>query len=314
MEFIHCSMILLTVISLLSSHQLKAQPPIGSPTPARALDSLLQDYAYRAFDRPRTGVPYDGIAPSNVSGVKIAVLRLRDGSFRNRGFKSYKEFEIPNGVIVQPYVRRLALVYHNLGNWSSVYYVLPPGYCYLTPVIGFLAYNAENISASNLPELDLWASKWAIWIRFSTVKAVPNGMKARCVWFNLDGSLEFRDLVGTNLCLTYGQGHFSIVVNSSRLAPSPAPSRGLSPEGGERDESVAWKIIGAVIGGFMGLILVAFFVALVESYRRRKKVEQMERDAEVVEALDMAQVGSVRAPVAIGTRTRPVELEDEYVP
>ncbi|XP_073113053.1 uncharacterized protein [Elaeis guineensis] len=289
MEFIHCSMILLTVISLLFSHQLVALPPNGSPTPARALDSLLQDYAYQAFDRPHTGVPYDGIAPSNVSGIKIAVLRLRNGSFRNRGFRSYKEFEIPIGVIVQPYVRRLALVYHNLGNWSSVYYALPPGYSYLTPVIGFLAYNAENISSSNLPELDLWTSKLAIWIRFSTVKAVPNGMKAR-------------------------QGHFSIVVNSSGLAPSPALSQGLSPEGGERDESVAWKIIGAVIGGIMGLILVAFFVALVATYRRKRKVEQMERDAEVAEALDMAQVGSARAPVAIGTRTRPVELEDEYVP
>lgn len=305
-------MILLIVISLLSGHQLRAQPPNSSPNPARALDSLLQDYAYRAFDRPHTGVPYDGIAPSNISGVKIAVLRLRNGSFRNRGFESYKEFEIPSGVIAQPYVRRLALVYHNLGNWSSIYYSLPPGYSYLTPVIGFLAYSAENISASNLPELDLLASKLAISIRFGTVKAVPNGMKARCVWFDLDGSLEFRDLEGSNVCLTCRQGHFSIVVNSSRLAPSPVPGRGLSPEGGGRDESVAWKIVGAVIGGFMGLILVAFFVALVESYRRRRMVEQMERDAEAGEALDMTQVGSARAPVAIGMRTRPAELEDEH--
>ncbi|XP_038979931.1 uncharacterized protein LOC103702233 [Phoenix dactylifera] len=233
MEFIQCSMILLAVISLLSGHQLKAQPANISPTPARALDSVLQDCAYRAFDQPHTGVPYVGIAPSNVSGVKIAVLRLRNGNFRNRGFKRYKEFEIPNGVIVQPYVRRLALVYHNLGNRSSIYCSLPPGYSYLTFVIGFLAYNAENISASNLPELDLVASKSAISIRFSTAKAVPNGRTARCVWFNLDGSLEFRYLVGSNLCSTYRQGHFSIVVNSCRVAPSPVPSRRLSFEGEE---------------------------------------------------------------------------------
>ncbi|KAK8560897.1 hypothetical protein V6N13_026332 [Hibiscus sabdariffa] len=35
---------------------------------AIALDALLQDYAYRAFVRPKTGVLYDVVIPSNLIG------------------------------------------------------------------------------------------------------------------------------------------------------------------------------------------------------------------------------------------------------
>ncbi|KAJ8562068.1 hypothetical protein K7X08_000805 [Anisodus acutangulus] len=49
---------------------------------ARLLDSVLQDYAFRAFVRPRTGIPYDGNVPSNSTGIKVTALRLRSGSMR----------------------------------------------------------------------------------------------------------------------------------------------------------------------------------------------------------------------------------------
>ncbi|KAK4370280.1 hypothetical protein RND71_009755 [Anisodus tanguticus] len=49
---------------------------------ARLLDSVLQDYAFRAFVRPRTGIPYDGNVPSNFTGINVVVLRLRSGSMR----------------------------------------------------------------------------------------------------------------------------------------------------------------------------------------------------------------------------------------
>ncbi|KAL4296307.1 hypothetical protein GQ457_12G007580 [Hibiscus cannabinus] len=38
---------------------------------ARALDSLLQDYAYKAFVRPKTGVLYDGVFPSNLTRFRL---------------------------------------------------------------------------------------------------------------------------------------------------------------------------------------------------------------------------------------------------
>ncbi|MCD7448547.1 hypothetical protein HAX54_044151 [Datura stramonium] len=40
-----------------------------------SLDSVLQDYAFRAFVRPRTGIPYDGNVPLNFTGIKVAALR-----------------------------------------------------------------------------------------------------------------------------------------------------------------------------------------------------------------------------------------------
>ncbi|KAL4354607.1 hypothetical protein GQ457_06G011070 [Hibiscus cannabinus] len=57
---------------------------------ARALDALLHDYAYMAFVRPKTGVLYDGIVPSNLPIIQIATIRLRNGSLRNRGVKMYR--------------------------------------------------------------------------------------------------------------------------------------------------------------------------------------------------------------------------------
>lgn len=81
---------------------------------APALDALLQDYVYRAFVHPRTGVVFDGTVPLNLTGIKVSGMRLRSGSLFKRGVHSYKEFGIPKGVVIQPHVKRLVLVYQNL--------------------------------------------------------------------------------------------------------------------------------------------------------------------------------------------------------
>ncbi|XP_008788048.2 uncharacterized protein LOC103705920 [Phoenix dactylifera] len=311
MESVHHFMIILVLVGVLSAYQYKAQSTGGSIISSRSLDALLQDYAFRAFVRPRTGIQYDGQVPSNITGIKIAALRLRSGSLYNRGV-SFKEFHIPKGVIVQPYVERLVLVYQNLGNWSSTYYNLP-GFTYLTPVLGLLAYDAVNLSANNLPELGVIVSKSPISINFTNVSMAPS---ARCVYFNLDGIPEFGDLVSSSACLTYRQGHFSIVVNTSGVAPSPAPSEvpspSPSPVRAKRNASKVWKIVGAVVGGFAALVLLALLVAWMCRYRQKRKVAEMERHADVGEALQMARVGTTQAPLASGTRTQPV-LENEYV-
>jgi len=314
----HHVLILVAFVTILCACQCKAQSPNPSTTSSRQLDSLLQAYAYLAFDHhPHTGTIYDAAVPSNLTGIKLAVVRLRSGSLRTRGVKSYKEFQIPSGVIIQPYVTRLAFVYHNLGNWSSVYYPLP-GFTYLAPVLGLLAYRAANLTATNLNELDVVASKLPISIKFTDVKSVPSGLTAQCVLFDLDGLPEFRDLASDNVCSTYSQGHFSIVVNSTGLAPSPAPSPGPSPGlvpgpgGGKSHKSGTWKIVAGVVGGFVGLVLLALLVAWILRYRKNKKVAEMEQRAELGESLQMSRVGATQAPVASGTRTQPV-LESEYV-
>lgn len=300
---------------------LTAQSTSGS---ARALDSLLQDYAYRAFDRPKTGIPYNGTVPSNLTGIKIAALRLRSGSLYRRGVE-YKEFDIPEGVSEIPYVERLVLVYQNLGNWSWTFYPLS-GYTYLAPVLGLLAYDASNLSAKNLPELVIRATVDPIKIKFSEVKAAPAGEVAKCVWFDLDGMPTFSNVIN-NVCSTIQQGHFSIVTKS--LAPSPAPGPpGPSPsilppsavptprgEGkkGKKNKEKVWIIVGSVLGGVALLGLLALLVLWAQKFQQRKKMQQMERAAEVGEALHMTPIGNTKAPAATVTRTQPV-LESEYVP
>ncbi|KAF7831212.1 uncharacterized protein G2W53_013545 [Senna tora] len=272
---------------------LNAQPLFPLPSSgvsARSLDALLQDYAFRAFFRPRTGVPYDGAVPSNLTGISVSAMRLRSGSLRIRGVDRYKEFQIPIGVVEQPYVERLVLVYHNLGNWSDQFYPLP-GYTYLAPVLGLLAYSAANLSASELPELDIRASDKPILIKFPDVKSSPSSSSSspKCVYFDLQGSVQFDMLLPGNVCSTVKQGHFSIVVEESS-PPSPSPSPSPSPRSwGEEEE---------------------------EEVRRSKKdtkIQKMEWAAESNENLQIASIGGTKAPLALGTRTRPV-IETDYIP
>ncbi|KAK4755463.1 hypothetical protein SAY87_009220 [Trapa incisa] len=222
----HVIILLCCLFGPLQNHVI-AQSTTGlSIGPARALDAILQDYAYRAFVQPRTGIPYDGTAPLNLSGITISAMRLRTGSLRNRGVQSYKEFEIPKGISLNPYVKRVVLVYQNLGNWSTSYYGLP-GYTYLTPVIGLLAYDAVNLSATNLPELKVKATGNPILIHFSDAKSAPPGLTVKCVWISLSGSVSFSSPISGNTCSAVYQGHFSMAVES--IAPAPAPEMSPAP-------------------------------------------------------------------------------------
>jgi hypothetical protein len=319
MGFLACAC-LLQLLFLGSSPAAAAQQP---PTPpARALDATLQDYAYRALARrPRTGIVYNGTVPADLAGVAVSALRLRSGSLRRRGFPGYFQFALPAGVVARPRVERAVLVYSDLGNLSDRYYPLPPGYAYLAPVLGLLAYDAANLSAAGLPELSLVASTTPILVTFGSVRALPSGGPApRCVWFDLDGAPQFRDPEASgNVCAAYRGGHFSIAVNSTVVAPpapapaSPAAIAPLVPGTGGRatGNSQAWKIAGTVVGSAAALGLLASVLLCLVRYKRVKKLEVMERNSEVGETLRMAQVGRAQAPVALWTRTQPV-IESEY--
>ncbi|KAG6468713.1 hypothetical protein ZIOFF_073406 [Zingiber officinale] len=316
-ECIHHLMILLGLNVLLFAYEYKAQAPGASA--ASSLNTLLQDYAYRALVRPITGVTYNGTVPMNLTGMRIAAVRLRSGSLRRKGI-SYKEFQIPLGLIVQPYVERLVLVYHNLGNWSSFYYPLP-GYTYLTPVLGLLAYDATNLSAINLPELSIVVSGLFISINFTSVTPVRSGAIARCVWFGVNGTSNLQELASSNTCSSiYGLGHFSIVVDSSEIAPSEAPSLlpgpgpgpVPSPSGSKNSNSKAWRIVGGVVGGLVALVVLTLLVFCIHRARKKKKMVQLEQHADAGVPLQTARIGNTPIPVASGTRTQPL-LENELV-
>jgi hypothetical protein len=299
-------------------------PPVAAQSqplsPARMLDATLQDYAFRAFVRPRTGIAFNATLPANLTGIAVSAVRLRSGSLRRRGFDGYFEFDIPTGVVVQPRVERMVLVYQNLGNWSDFYYPIP-GYTYLAPVLGLLVYNAFDLTAVGLREQNIIVTESPISVAFSNVREVPLGGPApRCVYFDLNGVPQFSDLNATNLCSTYRQGHFSIVVNSSALppAPAPAPSGAIAPPlppaggNGRKGNSKAWKIAGGVVGAAVALGLLASLIICLVRHKKHKKLEAMEWNAEVGETFRMAQVGRSQAPVASGTRTQPV-IENDYV-
>ncbi|CAJ1948242.1 unnamed protein product [Sphenostylis stenocarpa] len=294
---------------------------------ARSLDVILQEYAFRALVKPKTGTIYNATShlPSNFTGVKIAALRLRSGSLRRRGVvPSYNEFEIPIGVIEKPYVKRLVLVYQNLGNWSNRYYPLP-NYTYLAPVLGLLAYNGSNLSATDLPTLNVNASAEPIKVKFLDVRDPPLGAVVRCVWFDLQGSSNFSNVTGGNTCSTSTQGHLSIVAETSVLPPpppslpppvSPAPSPPSPPPVVPKESKSSKKvgvIVGSVLGGIVFLVLLCLLVLWVLKYKQTKKIQQMERAADAGEALHIATVGDTKAPAATVTRTQPT-LEHEYVP
>ncbi|KAF5737310.1 hypothetical protein HS088_TW13G00189 [Tripterygium wilfordii] len=293
-------------------------PEIRSQSNNRAEDlgPLLQDYAFRAFVRPKTGVPYDGVAPSNLTGIKVAVMRLRSGSLKRRGVLMYKEFEIPPGVMESQYVKRLVLVYHNLGNWSTIYYPLT-GYSYLTPVLGLVAYSATNLSATNLPELEIRATGDPIKIKFPEVRSAPDGLVARCVWYDRHGLANFSSVLSGNACSTTQQGHFAIVVESVAPPPAPIPPSGGGPapsgEGKKKKtNSRIWIIVGSVLGGLALLLLLAFLLLWMRKYKHKRRMQKMENAAEVGETLRMTTIGDTKAPSAMLTRTQPT-LESEYV-
>ncbi|KAK7305568.1 hypothetical protein VNO77_43474 [Canavalia gladiata] len=293
-----------------SSSQLSPDTGISS----RTLDAILQDWAFKAFLRPKTGVPYDAQVPRSLKGVRVSAMRLRSGSLRTRGVESYKEFQIPIGVFEQPYVERLVLVYHNLGNWSEKFYPLP-GYSYLAPVLGLMSYSGSNLSASELPELDIRASEKPILIKFHDVKPASSGSVPKCVYFDLHGSVQFDILLHGNVCSTFQQGHFSIVVES--IAPSPAPAAvavaaDVGGNGG-KNKSLVWIIVTSVVVGCLLFIMLSLLVAKVRRTKRGMKIQQLEWVAETNETLQMTSIGGTKAPLAVGTRTRPT-IENDYIP
>ncbi|KAL8241506.1 hypothetical protein R6Q59_014860 [Mikania micrantha] len=310
--------ILFTKIPSFNSQSSPSTPQISYSS--RFLDSVLQDHAFQAIPRhrPVTGVIYDGIVPANLTGTTVSVLRLRSGSMRKRGFKGFKEFDIPKGIVENPYVKRVMFVYHNLGNWSEVYYPLP-GYLYLSPVVGLLAYNAVNLTAKGLPELDLRAQEDPILIKFKTLKVVPDGVSPICVLFDLFGGVAFDRMLNGSVCSSVNQGHFGIVVENNAPAPAPVPARvpeepiaGGRGGGGGGSRNRGWWVGGSVAGVVLLAALVVVFVLWVRWCRGTKRMEKMTDAAERGVPLAVTAVGRAEVPVAMATRTKPV-LESEYV-
>ncbi|KAK4370281.1 hypothetical protein RND71_009756 [Anisodus tanguticus] len=119
------------------------------------------------------------------------------------------------------------------------------------------------------------------------------GLSPKCVYFKLDGAVEFDNLLNGYVCKTTKQGHFSIVVEFITAEPEPA-SGGVSGSGtdGHKSGKKKWVIFGSVVGGFVAVALVSLvlLITCLKKYDKQKKIDRMEeaadRDVEFGDVID----------------------------
>lgn len=257
------------------------------------LDSFIQESAFKALvrHRPHTGALYKAMLPSNLSGMEVAVIRLRSKTLWRKGV-NVSNFHIPPRTVSIPHVKRLTIVYHNLGNWSSSYYNVP-GYSLVTSVVGFLVFDASNVGAKSARNISLGLmEEEAITVSFPGL-VLPRGMisAAKCVAFGSNGTIDISGMISPNVCYGSDQGHFSVVVGLER----------------KQKPWYLW-VTGTVLGCGV-LVLVAYSVVVVGRRLKTKEIESMEKHAEDAEILDNRWIGSSKLPSATITRTQP-DLEN----
>ncbi|KAJ9188265.1 hypothetical protein P3X46_003637 [Hevea brasiliensis] len=262
-----------------------------------SLEASIHNYAMEALVKRRTGTLLNVSLPANFSGIQASVVRLRSSSLWEKGV-NFTSFYIPPRVIPFPFGRRVAIVYHNLGNWSSYYYEVP-NYSLVAPVIGFVAYDASNLSALGNETLKFSALGSPIVVSFPNtgIGALKNGnAELKCVKFNDGGLVQFRNLT-EGRCLTQGDGHFSIAIPSSES---------------KKKKSWAWRVIGFA-AGFIGLVLVVVIMITAYKLVRSKKIREMEGESEKGVAFDTKWIGRSKMPSASMVRTQPA-LEHGDIP
>ncbi|RDX97234.1 hypothetical protein CR513_20011, partial [Mucuna pruriens] len=259
---------------------------------SESLNSLVQDFAFRSLvkHRPQTGALYDALLPRNLSGMDVSVVRLRSRRLWNKG-ANFSYFRIPPRTMSVPHVRRLAIVYQNLGNWSSLYYTLP-GYSFISSVVGFMVFDASNVTDTSLRNLTLNTMGQPISIQFPNISFMGRGSinsRVRCVAFNANGTFHITEMSSPGVCYSRDQGHFSVVL----------------PLENKLGTWYLW-VIGFVVGIF-GLMIVGY-AGFSSSMRllKTKRIQAMEKQANEDQVLESRWVGNSKMPSAAVTRTQPV--------
>ncbi|CAI9784651.1 unnamed protein product [Fraxinus pennsylvanica] len=262
------------------------------------LAAILHDHVYKALinERPHTGALHNASLPANFAGIKVSAVGLRSKTLWRKG-ANFTGFHIPPKSLPVPYVRRILIVYHNLGNWSSLYYNLS-GYSLISPVVGFMVYDASHLSNrnKNISKLELNTRGKSISIEFHS-SMVDKGTQERvkCAAFDAYGKVFLSEMNLPNMCYSKTQGHFLIVI----------------PNKNKQKVWVLW-VIGFLFG-LLGLILVGLAATLVAKSVADKRTQEMEKEADDGEFLDTYWIDSSKMPRAAVTRTSPV-LESTILP
>lgn|ERR1711971_64583 len=255
-----------------------------------SLNAFIHDHADNSLFKPRTGTLYNIPLPANFSGMEVSVVRLRTGEFSAKG-ANFTFFHIPPKIQPMPSAKRIAILYQNLGNWSSYYYNVP-GYRLVAPVVGFMAYDSSISSTVGNRKVEFSIMGDPISVHFWHINVTEGeNVTPKCVKFSADGSSKLQDMNGSYVCITQGEGHFSVVV--------PKKQEGLIVR--------FWAL------GFVGLVLVVLVMVTIFGLSRRKKMRQMEKQSERGVAFDTFWIGGSKMPSASMVRTQPA-LENRYVP
>ncbi|CAL0312606.1 unnamed protein product [Lupinus luteus] len=266
-------------------------------TASETFNSLVQDFAFRSLvkHRPPTGALYDAVLPQNLSGMDVSAVRLRSRRLWKKG-ANFSYFRIPPRTISIPHVRRLVIVYQNLGNWSSHFYNLP-GYSLISSVVGFMVFDASNVTDVRFRNLTLNTMGQPIFIQFHNVTFVGgSNSRVRCVAFSANGTFQVTLMSSPGLCYSRDQGHFAVV---------------LPIEKKRRHRQWYLWVIGFVVG-FSGLIAVVYAGFLSIKLLKAKRIQAMERQANEDIILENRWVGNSKLPSAAVTRTQPV-LESSVI-
>lgn len=271
---------------------------------ADSFGGFVHKYANNSLSKPRTGVVYNISLPSNYSGIQVSYIRLRSGSFWVRG-ADLSWISFPPKITTVPYVKRLAIVFENLGNWSSSFYQLP-GYTLVAPVIGFTAYDSSSNSSTlgNTKIHLIILGRNPILVRFPKVKLGENAVKKKpqCVKFGAGGTFELKNMTGPTSCSVTDIGHFSLVIPTPPMVEKKKKKKMLWE----------WWVVGFGVG-LLGLALMGLVLMAVLRLVRRKNIKDMERESDRGVSFDNVWIGKSKMPSASMVRTQPA-LENSYVP
>ncbi|XP_058732092.1 uncharacterized protein LOC131605933 [Vicia villosa] len=258
-------------------------------TASESINSQVQDFAFRSMARHRhqTGALYDTLLPRNLSGMDVSVVRLRSRRLWNEG-ANFSYFRIPSRTVAIPRVRRVAIAYQNLGNWSSHFYNLP-GYSLISSVVGFMVFDASNVRDKSFKNLTLNTMGQPISIQFPNVKFMSGiNSKARCVAFYGNGTFQLTMMSSPGVCHSRDQGHFSVVLPLEK----------------KRRRWYIWVIVCVL--GIFGLIILGYVGFSSMRLLKTKKIQAMEKQAVEDMVFESRWVGDSKMPSATVTRTQPV--------
>ncbi|KAM3281886.1 hypothetical protein P3S67_027533 [Capsicum chacoense] len=123
----------------------------------KSLEVILYEHAFKSLVHQHTGSLYNTSVPSSLARMKLSLVRLRSRTLWEKG-ANFSGFSIPPRTISVPYVKRINILYNDLGNLSSHYFNIS-GHNLLISVIGFIVYTAPSyISTITLESLilDQW--------------------------------------------------------------------------------------------------------------------------------------------------------------